>query len=397
MSMFQSLRERFGGNSATRMQSQRLIAPSLQAPALIEPYVVVGPFRSSGAVGQAARLTFEALPTIGRKAAYADITSQVVAVDFDYQSSSTLFDFKNPGSLIVHAQPQYHARALEILGSERLQNRRIIGYWSFEQASAPASWQALRDKVHEIWVPSRYCKQALSTMAEGIPVHVVPHPLQAPKPSAKDRYDFGLPENAIVVFMTFSMDANLTRKNPWCAIEAFKSAFGDDARYHLVIKVRAANLQHPAFKELAAAVQAMPNAKLVTAVLSAADNWALMQCADIILCPSRAEGFGLVQAEALWLGKALVCTGYSGPEDFVTSDCARLIKHSMVAVVDPLGTYTDGRQKWAEPDVDHTAQLLYELASDTPLRGELGQKARAQAEKFFGPATFRSAIAKAGK
>lgn len=375
----------------------RLIAPTLQAPALVEPYVVVGPFRSSGAVGQAARLTFEALPNINRKAAYADVTSQVVAVDFEYKAKQPLFDFKTPGSLIVHAQPQYHARILEILGPERLQGRRIIGYWSFEQAEAPPSWHSLRDKVHEIWVPSTYCKNALKEMAGGIPVHVMPHPLQAPQPSQKDRYDFSLPENALIVYMTFSMDANLTRKNPWCAIEAFKAAFGDNMKYRLVIKVRAANLQHPAFKALAAAVKEMANAQIITSVLSAQDNWALMKCADIILCPSRAEGFGLVQAEAMWLSKPLVCTGFSGVEDFVTAGCARLIKHTMVPVVDPLGTYTDARQKWAEPDAQHAGQLLFELANDAELRKTLGTKAREKAEAFFSTSMFRSAINKAGK
>lgn len=393
MAFFKSIRERMGGSHTPT----RLLAPTLQAPALADPLVVVGPFRSSSAVGQAARLTFEALPNINRKSAYADITSQVVAVDFDYQTTTPLFDFKTPGSLIVHAQPQYHARILEILGTERLAGRRVIGYWSFEQAEAPPSWQALRDKVHEIWVPSTYCKNALANMADGIPVNVVPHPLQAPKPSVKQRRDFGLPNDALIVYMTFSMDANLTRKNPWCAINAFKAAFGDSMKYRLVMKVRAANLQHPAFKELAAAISAMPNAQLITTVLSAADNWALMKCADIILCPSRAEGFGLVQAEAMWLSKALVCTGFSGPEDFVSAGCARLIKHKMVPVVDPLGTYTDGRQKWAEPDADHAGQLLYELAENADLRHSLGQKSRDKAEAFFNSSMFRAAINKAGK
>ena len=53
------------------------------------------------------------------------------------------------------------------------------------------------------------------------------------------------------------------------------------------------------------------NVRLHTRDLSRADSHALIACADIVLSLHRSEGFGLVPAEAMLLGKPVVATDWS--------------------------------------------------------------------------------------
>ena len=61
----------------------------------------------------------------------------------------------------------------------------------------------------------------------------------------------------------------------------------------------------------------VPNIRLDTRTLPAAESHALTACADIVLSLHRSEGFGLVLAEAMLLGKPVVATGWSGNMEFM--------------------------------------------------------------------------------
>ena len=52
-------------------------------------------------------------------------------------------------------------------------------------------------------------------------------------------------------------------------------------------------------------------------MLPPADMAGLMAAVDIVLSLHRSEGFGLVPAEAMQLGKPVVATGWSGNMDFM--------------------------------------------------------------------------------
>ena len=59
-----------------------------------------------------------------------------------------------------------------------------------------------------------------------------------------------------------------------------------------------------------------PNIRIETHTLAPEDRHALTACADIVLSLHRGEGFGLVMAEAMLLGKPVVATGWSGNTDY---------------------------------------------------------------------------------
>ncbi len=127
--------------------------------------------------------------------------------------------------------------------------------------------------------------------------------------------------------------------------------------------------------------------------LSRADMAALVASADTVLSLHRAEGFGLLMAEAMLHGVPAVATGWSGNVDFMTPDDSGLVKYTLVPVDDPQGTYTVPGAQWAEADVGDAAAWLKRLRDRTAeLRRQMGLRARENASRKLSLETYRAAI-----
>ncbi len=238
----------------------------------------------------------------------------------------------------------------------------------------PPEWRPALACVNEVWVPSRFTAAALEPLLPGR-VRVVPPPLGIVPPvaSALDRAAFGLPEDAVVVLVSFNLASSFTRKNPFAAVAAFRGAFGDRLDRILVLKVGHPEHAPADFARLAQMARA-PNILLDTRVLAPDDRHALTACADIVLSLHRGEGFGLVLAEAMLLGKPVIATGWSGNTDFMDNTNAALVGYRLVPARDDRSVY---RGLWAEPDVAEAAMLLRRFADDPVLRRHIGERARA--------------------
>ena len=70
-------------------------------------------------------------------------------------------------------------------------------------------------------------------------------------------------------------------------------------------------------------------------MLPPADMSGLMADVDIVLSLHRSEGFGLVPAEAMQLGKPVVATGWSGNMDFMNERNSAPVSYRLVPVQDP--------------------------------------------------------------
>jgi glycosyltransferase involved in cell wall biosynthesis len=113
--------------------------------------------------------------------------------------------------------------------------------------------------------------------------------------------------------------------------------------------------------------------RLMTDWLTGGQMSALIASADILLSLHRSEGFGLLPAQAMALGKAVVATNWSANLDFMTSGNGMLVDYSLVPVEDSQGLYHGGR--WADPDVQDAAAKLEALIGDPALRQRLGAQA----------------------
>jgi glycosyltransferase involved in cell wall biosynthesis len=107
-----------------------------------------------------------------------------------------------------------------------------------------------------------------------------------------------------------------------------------------------------------------PALRLVTGELTHGDIAALHRRGDCYVSLCRSEGWGLGAFDAAAHGNPVVTTGYGGHLDYL-ADSPYLVGFDLVPVHDPAGfpSYAP-YQRWAEPDVDHGAALLREVAGN---------------------------------
>jgi glycosyltransferase involved in cell wall biosynthesis len=85
-------------------------------------------------------------------------------------------------------------------------------------------------------------------------------------------------------------------------------------------------------------------------------------------------------AEAMLMGKPVVATGYSGNTEFMNEENSLLVGYKLVKLGEPIPPY-DADYEWAEPSEKDAAQCLRRLYDDPDFAGELGKKAKADAEQ----------------
>ncbi|HSU06199.1 MAG TPA: glycosyltransferase [Acetobacteraceae bacterium] len=366
------------------LRGAALIAPRIASspPAVSSGIIVAGELTRASGLGESARLMLRGLRHLGIACWPLDIGPLLPAHRQDMPGPMT--DRPPSGAaLVLHVNGPMLPMVMARLPRSLVAGRRVVGFLVWELPALPAEWRAAARCMHHAWVPSRFAAGAIETVLPGR-VRVVSFPVAVtpPRPAALDRPAFGLPDRAIVVLASANLASSFARKNPLAAIAAFRAAFADCPDRILVLKL--GNPDHfPAdFARIAEAVSGAPNIRLDTRTLPTADALALTAAADIVLSLHRSEGFGLVLAEAMLLGKPVVATGWSGNMDFMDESCAMLVPCRLVPAIDPRHVYDLPGALWAEPDIPQAAALLRQLADDAGLRATLGARARQAAARL---------------
>lgn len=284
------------------------------------------------------------------------------------------------GAWMIHANAQETEMALMTHAPDSWADRYRIGYWAWETPEAPPSWVRAARWLHEIWVPSRFTAEALFAAFDraGEPdqrakVRVMPHPVRAPEVIGAAPPELGA-RTGLRALVMFDGRSAFARKNPWGAIEAWTRAFPEPGAHRLVVKGYRLDTDPRAARRLREALAARPDLILIERDLPDAALWGLIEACDIVLSTHRAEGFGLVPAEAMALGKAVVATGWSGNMEYMDAASAVLLPFSLIQVEDPNRQYRGS--VWADPDIAAAAEALRRLAGDARLRARLGEAAR---------------------
>ena len=259
-----------------------------------------------------------------------------------------------------------------------------IGFFAWELERFPQAWWDAFAHLDEVWVPSSFCQQALAAVSP-VPVLCLPHAVEVPAVVVPQRPRFGLQPGSVVFLAMADMMSLYERKNPLGAVQAFVDAFGAERPdVELVVKLSNADKHpagHAALKALAAA---HPRIHLIDDYLDRAALNALLDSVDVFVSLHRAEGFGLVIAEAMARGKVVVATGWSGNMDFMSAHNAMPVDYALVPIAQDCGPYRQG-ERWAEPDLRDAAHKLRQLADNAPLRLALGQRARADCRAQLSP------------
>jgi glycosyltransferase involved in cell wall biosynthesis/SAM-dependent methyltransferase len=240
-------------------------------------------------------------------------------------------------------------------------DRHSIGYWWWEVSRFPERWLGSFDYLDEVWAGSRHVAEALAEVSP-IPVLRIPPPVEVPEPPALTRAELGLPEGFLFLFV-FDYNSVFERKNPLAVVEAYTRAFDLDDGAALVFK----SINHvgdPAnHARLLAATAERADVHVIERTVSRSEKDAMVAACDCFVSLHRSEGFGFTLAEAMWLGRPVVATAYSGNLDYMTATNSYLVDCRLVPIGGGADPYPpDG--VWAEPDVEHAARLMREVFDD---------------------------------
>ena len=259
---------------------------------------------------------------------------------------------------------------VERLGEDYFDGPRI-GIWGWETDTIPPRWRRAFALVDEIWVYSRFMAENIGAVAP-VPVIALPPPVQRP-PDPPEPLRLGVPEGFLFLFV-FDYLSTVQRKNPVGLIEAFRLAFAPGEGPQLLIKTINAPLRPLAEEEVLWAAHGREDIHVIDRSLTGQELHALMAACDCYVSLHRSEGFGLTMAEAMAIGKPVIGTGYSGNVDFMNADNSYLIDYTVGRVGPDCEIYPP-EGEWADPSVEHAAQLMRSVHDDRQEAARRGAQA----------------------
>jgi glycosyltransferase involved in cell wall biosynthesis len=263
-----------------------------------------------------------------------------------------------------------------------------IGIWGWETNSIPARWARAFTLVDEVWVYSRFMAENIGA-AGSMPVIALPPPVQAPAvPSEPLR--LGVPEGYMFLFV-FDYLSTIQRKNPVGLIEAFKRAFAPGAGPQLLVKTINGPLRPLAEEAVLWAAHGREDIHVVDRSLSGTERDGLMAACDCYVSLHRSEGFGLTLAEAMAIGKPVIGTGYSGNVDFMNAQNSYLVDYE-IGLVGPECEIYPADGEWAEPSVEHAAQLMRRVVEQPREASAIGAAARVDIARELSPQATGAAM-----
>ena len=283
-------------------------------------------------------------------------------------------DFEHGVNLfVVNADQALPVR--DQLGRGVYSGRYNIGLWLWEQEEFPRSLHPAFELYDEIWTPSTFCVDAIGAVSP-VPVRRIPLPVESGDVDATGaRARLGLPEDAFLFLFMFNFLSYAERKNPQAAVRAFKTAFGKAQDKALVLKTSQKDFAPEAYDRLVAEIGGADNILLIDEYLSSEDVEALVQTCDAYVSLHRSEGYGLTLAEAMFHGKPVVATPYSGVTDFFNLNNGYPVRYDLVTLEDDVGPYPAG-SRWADADVEHAAEQMRRAVDDETHRARITEHAR---------------------
>lgn len=283
-----------------------------------------------------------------------------------------LADSNNYKTNIFHINADQMLLAYSRLGRPFFSGRYNIGYWAWELAKCPDEWLPVFSLVDELWAPSRFIQNAFSERT-ALPVVHMPLCVTLPAIPKYSRHHFGLPERSFLFLFTFDFFSYIARKNPFASILAFQKAFNRNRNdVGLVIKAMNGDEKNANWGKMLELIDGDPRIFVLNNTMDRMEILGLFDSCDCFISLHRSEGFGRGPAEAMYLGKPVIVTNYSGNTDFTLADNSCLVDYKLVPVEQGEYIFEKG-QIWADPDIEHAAWYMDKLVSDSDYYQHVGQ------------------------
>lgn len=270
-------------------------------------------------------------------------------------------------------------------------HKRVIPISVFE-TKFPKNWvDALNlPGIPVIWTISDFCKQLMINSGVNKPIDIM---------------YLGLDERFYKTGMTIFKDksfkflnvsaphclGNKDRKGLDVLIRAFKEEFGDDPHVTLLLKINTIyadtytrqmgrNFDLAEYLKRFIPKGTLPgNISVITDYFPTEQINLLYNSIDCGVFPSRAEGFGLPQAELIKIGKPVITTNYSSTNEF--SDPRLRINTTGMEPLD-YNVYPYGTGLFAEPDITHLRKLMRQVYENYKEEAMLADKFKPAVARF---------------
>ncbi len=309
---------------------------------------VAGFLTGHGRITQAPRGYVESIKAAGKQVALLDLAVQA------YNSA-------NPYPINLLCFNAHHFQFfLQKIGIDYFKNKYNIGVWAWELPNFPEQWQEYFNYYNEIWVGSSFMAKFISQKSP-IPVITIPHVVETNLQKTYSKNDFGISNNEFVFLFIFDFTSIFERKNPMALVEAFKMAFKLDEPVRLILKSIFAEEDLENFNILKESLSGS-KITLIDEYFSKDNVNGLISISDCYVSLHRSEGFGLTLAEAMYLEKPVIATGWSGNMDFMNENNSYLVDYQLTKLKQDYlkqdyVVYKKG-EIWAQPDITHAAKLM---------------------------------------
>lgn len=340
------------------------------------------PFAPIG-MGEHVRCSFRAFRSVARKPALIDLyglsdAAESGTLDLVPYASSEL-----GGINVFHINADEVELAVATLGDRVPKDAYNIVYPAWELAQYPDPWIEILRYFDEAWAPSEFIAEALRAKLDR-PVVNMPLATEVLLDSFLSRRYFGISEDAYVFMFFYDFRSYASRKNPSAVLHAFRQVLRDRpyCNARLVIKSHGGGADASArlmeeFSDVASRVTILDRTMTDNEVKN------LVRCADAFVSLHRSEGFGRGMAEAMYLGKPVVATAYSGNMTFMSASNSHLVPYSLEPLSPESYPYWQG-QVWADPDVAAAAAAMSTLVDDPQGGRELGRRASSDIRRQLG-------------
>ena len=342
---------------------------------------LIGNIRGDSGLGQSCRLVaWELAASSIPFGVYEHHISDLFSMN-DRSCDSMLMDAPKYNVNLFHINAHEFTISYMQLGKKVWDYRYNIAFWLWELEEFPKEWVGCIDILDEIWTPSEFVSEAIRKVTDK-PVTTIPYHVEAPTDEKYDRNYFHLPEDKFLFLMMYDSGSMMERKNPLGVLEAFKKAFSkDNQKVGLVIKLNGKKQED--IDKITEYLDGYTNVYFMTDILSKVEVNSLIADVDVFVSMHRAEGFGLVMAEAMLNETPCIATNWSANTEFMNSDVACMLDYKLVPLAEDVGPFKKGN-RWADPDVTQAAEYMKKLSQDKVFYDDISSKAKAYINEKLG-------------
>ena len=289
---------------------------------------------------------------------------------------------------VKHSRPLNQSVTLHHINADRIPMQILatgpslhIGFLLWELEQIPQSHLLAGKMLDEVWVPSSYVQKIYANIFDCKVINIAKG-FSLPEVNASNMSEYGISDNDYVYLMCFDAHSSVERKNPLAAVLAFIAAFPNNQNVRLLIKTTLVSPAH--WGDPNGQMQQIRNIArhdsriiLDERMLPFDKLLALLKRSDCVVSPHRAEGFGYIPAYALWFGRPVIVTDYSGTRDICNTETAFPVPYKIIKAENREIITPTENAHWADIDVEALSQTLREVHDD-PVKAQVkalrGQK-----------------------